>query len=231
MECQLWICKAYPLTLSLKKSCFFLKHFEFVGIDVSMDGNHPGISKHQLLDHWPKPEFVCNVVSFIGFVQLYSAFIPYFKVRTKPLKDIMQHEYTSRVGNLWTPAAAASFDELHQCILCNPCFCHFNHKKLTILQTNFLSQDFGYIVCQPDDDDASLQLVSQNMSGNESGFITSTSKGKLHLIAFGSWRTCGNEPHLHLYLEEIFAGDWAMSKCCHVLFGHCFVWVMDCYAA
>ncbi len=33
-ECQLQICKAYHLTLSLKKSCFFLKHFKFVGIDV-----------------------------------------------------------------------------------------------------------------------------------------------------------------------------------------------------
>ncbi len=69
------------------------------------------MSKHQLLDHWPKPEFVCNVASFIGFVQFYSVFIPYFKVRSKPLRDIMQHEYTSRVGDLWTLAARAAFEE------------------------------------------------------------------------------------------------------------------------
>ncbi len=54
MEHQLWICKAYCLTLSLKKSCFFLKRFKFVGIDVSPGGNCPAMSKHQLLDHWPK---------------------------------------------------------------------------------------------------------------------------------------------------------------------------------
>jgi hypothetical protein len=112
MECQLQICKAYHLTLSLKKSCFFLKRFEFVGIDVSPDGNRPGMSKHQLLDHWPKPEFVCNVARFIDFVQFYSTFIPYFEVRAKPLRDIMQHKFTLRVGDLWTPTAAATFDEL-----------------------------------------------------------------------------------------------------------------------
>jgi hypothetical protein len=39
MECQLRICKAYRLTLSLKKSHFFPTRFKFVGIDVSADGN------------------------------------------------------------------------------------------------------------------------------------------------------------------------------------------------
>jgi hypothetical protein len=68
------------------------------------------MSKHQLL-HWPTPEFVRNIASFIVFVQFYSAFIPYFKVCAKPLRDIMQHEYTLRVEDLWTPAAAAAFDE------------------------------------------------------------------------------------------------------------------------
>jgi hypothetical protein len=92
MECQLQNCKAYWLNLSLKKSHFFVKRFDFVEINVSLDGNCPAMSKHQLLDHWPTPEFVCNIASFIGFVWIYSAFIPYFEVRAKPLWEIMQHE-------------------------------------------------------------------------------------------------------------------------------------------
>jgi hypothetical protein len=228
MECQLRICKAYHLTLSLKKSCFFLKHFKFVGIDVSPDGNCPMMSKHQLLDHWPTPEFVCNIASFIGFIQFYSAFNPYFEVRVKPLCNIMQHEYTVRVSDLWTPAAAAAFNELSHCILCNHCLCHFNHRKLTILWTDFSSHGFGYVVCQPDDNNnASLQLVAQYMSGNQFDFMISTSNGTLYLVAFGSRQTCGNESHLHSYLGEIFAGDWAMGKCRHMLFGNCFIWVTD----
>ncbi len=61
--------------------------------------------------------------------------------------------------------------------------------------------------------------------------MTVTSKGTLHLVAFGSWQTRGNKPHLHLYLGKSFAGDWAMGKCCHMLFRHCFIWVTDSYAA
>jgi hypothetical protein len=49
IECQLCVAKAYRLTLSLKKSHVFPKRFEFVGIDISPDGNCPAMSKHDLL--------------------------------------------------------------------------------------------------------------------------------------------------------------------------------------
>jgi len=88
IEFQLRICKAYRLSLSLKKSHFFPKRFEFVGIDVLADGNRPAVSKHELLRHWPVPEIVCNVASFVGFLQFYSNFIPHFEIRALPLRDI-----------------------------------------------------------------------------------------------------------------------------------------------
>ena len=54
MKCQLRVCQANQLSLSLCKSCIFSKRFEFVGIDVCPDGNCPAMSKHQLLEHWPQ---------------------------------------------------------------------------------------------------------------------------------------------------------------------------------
>ncbi len=67
IRCQLRICKAYRLTLSLQKSHFFPKHLEFVRIDVSPEGNRPAMSKHELITHWPIPELVREFASFIGF--------------------------------------------------------------------------------------------------------------------------------------------------------------------
>ncbi len=231
MEYQLRICKAYHLTLSLKKSQFFLKQFKFVGIDVLPDGNRPAMSKHQLLEHWPKPEYIHDVASFVGFLQFYSAFIPFFEVRATLLREIMKHEYTSQVGDLWNSITAAAFEELQKCLLNDPCLRRFDHKKLTILQTDFSSLVFGFIVRQPDNNDASLALITQYMSGNGFDFMTTNSNGTLHPIAFGLQRTQGNKRHLHSYLGKLFAGDWAMGKCCHMLFGCCFIWVTDCYAA
>jgi hypothetical protein len=74
MTCQLKVCIAYRLSLKLGKSYFFPKRFEFVGIDVSPDGNRPAKSKHGLLTSWPVPEFVRDVAKFIGFAQFYSRF-------------------------------------------------------------------------------------------------------------------------------------------------------------
>ncbi len=43
-ECQLLVCQAYQLSLSLQKSHIFQEHFKFVGIDVCSDGNCPAMS-------------------------------------------------------------------------------------------------------------------------------------------------------------------------------------------
>jgi hypothetical protein len=72
MECQLRVCQSYRLSLSLRKSHIFPKHFEFVGIAVCLDGNRPAMS--------PLPETVRDVAKIIGFAQFYSKFIPHFEL-------------------------------------------------------------------------------------------------------------------------------------------------------
>jgi hypothetical protein len=121
IECQLRVAKAYRLILSLKKSHFFPKHFEFVGIDVSPDGDRPAMSKHELLKHRPTPTLVRNVASFVGFLQFYSKFIPCFELQAEPLQEIMKHKYTKEIGSMWTMTAQATFNNLRQSVLLGPC--------------------------------------------------------------------------------------------------------------
>ena len=92
MECQLRVCKAYRLSLSLKKSRFFPPRVEFVGIDVCPDGNCPAMSKHDLLQTWPDPATVRDVAKFVGFGQFYSRFILHFELLIQPLRTIMKEE-------------------------------------------------------------------------------------------------------------------------------------------
>jgi hypothetical protein len=49
IRCQLKVCQAYRLSLNLRKSHFFPRHFKFVGIDVSPDGNRPAKSNTNYL--------------------------------------------------------------------------------------------------------------------------------------------------------------------------------------
>jgi hypothetical protein len=99
MECQLRVCQAYCLSLSLKKSFIFPKRFEFVGNDVCPDGNRPAQSKHQLLQSWPSPEIVRDVAKFIGFAQF----------------------YTDPVAAIWTVACQRAFIDIREAILSDPC--------------------------------------------------------------------------------------------------------------
>ena len=109
IRCQLHICKAYQLTLSLAKSHFFPKHLEFIGINVPPNGNRPAMSKHKLIKHWPIPELVCDIAYFISFLQFYSKFINNFEIQLETLCRVMDREYTERVGGIWTSETQTNF--------------------------------------------------------------------------------------------------------------------------
>jgi hypothetical protein len=116
--------------------------------------------------------------------------------------------------------AREAFDDPRDFVLCDPCLCRFNPKKLTVFRSDFSAKGFGYVVCQADDDDVSLALESQFSLGNGFHFLTKSNVGVLYPVAFGSRRTRGNEKHIHSYLGEGFCGDWAMNKVRHMCYGH-----------
>jgi hypothetical protein len=67
-------------------------------------------------------------------------------------------------------------------------------------------------------------------SGSDFLFMTKDSNASLRPVAFGGRKCRGNEVRLHSHLGEGFAGDWAVNKNRHMLFGQRFVSVTDCYA-
>jgi hypothetical protein len=231
MECQLRVCRSYRLSLSLKKSFIFPRRFEFVGNDVSPNGNRPAQSNYQLLESWPKPEIVRDIAKFIRFAQFYSVYIHHFELCIAPLRKItIKLEYTDPVASLWLDAAQRSMDDVKDAILLDPCLMQFNHNWLIVLQTNFSSLGFGYVVCQPGTDESSEAAMVAYCSGSDFAFMTKEAKGVLRPVAFGGCHCRGNQIRLHSHLGEGFAGDWAINKNCHMLFRTQFVWVTDCYA-
>ncbi len=171
IECQLKICQAYQLSLNLHKSHIFPSRFEFVGIDVCPDGNHPAQSKHTLLKTWPASKTVCNVAKFIGFAQFYSRFIHNFGLRFAPLHKITKQEYTNPVAQYWSTAAQNSLDVIKNAILANPCILRFDYRKLIILRTDFLCLVFGWVLCQPGDNEASNKAVQDYHLGKGFNFM------------------------------------------------------------
>jgi hypothetical protein len=193
MECQLCICQSQNLSLSLKKSHIFPKRFTFVGVDVSPDGNRPAMSKHSLLHHWPAPELVREVAKFIGFTQFYLRFIPQFEQRISTLHAIMKNEYTDPVCPYWSSDAQAAFQDICSALLSDPCLKRYDHCLLLVLHTNFSADGFGYVALQPGNNIESRLAMTRHMEGGKFEFMDKSSKGILHLIAFGCRCIWGNK--------------------------------------
>jgi hypothetical protein len=143
MKCQLCVCQSQNLSLSLKKSHVFPNRFEFVGVNVSPDGNRPAMSKHSLLHHWPAPELVWDIAKFVGFAQFYLRFIPQFKQHISTLRAIMTNEYTDPVCPYWSSDAQAAFQDIRSALLSDPCLKRYDHRLLLVLRTNFSADGFG----------------------------------------------------------------------------------------
>ncbi len=107
------------------------------------------MSKHDLLRTWPDPATVRDVAKFVGFGQFYSRFIPHFELLIQPLRTIMKEEYTAPIQPHWTSAAQDSWRLIKEAILADPCLQRYDHRRLTILRTDFSAAGFGYVVCQP----------------------------------------------------------------------------------
>ncbi len=230
IRCQLKVCHAHRLSLNLRKSHFFPAHFEFVGIGVCADGNRPAKLKHNLLLTWPAPKFVCNVAKFIGFCQFYSRFIHHLELRIAPLRELTKHEYTDPIKPLWTDATQAAWEDMKTAIVSDPCLKRFDYLKLAVLLADFSAMGFGYVLLQPGSNDASTQAAQDYLDGKAFTFMTKGSVATLHPVCFGARKCRGNEVRRHSHLGKCFAGDYAINKTRHYVFGQHFVWVTDCYA-
>jgi hypothetical protein len=203
---------------------------EFVGTDVTPDGNRPAQSKHALLRTWAKPSIVKDVASFVGFAVFYSKYIAWFESRITRLCKIMKNDSSTPLTDLWDAAAQSEFDDIRNAILSDPVLRRFDYRRRLYLLSDFCKDGFGYTAAKPGYDDASLTAARREDEGGECEFLLPGSQLTLHPIAFGCRRIRGNKKRLHSHLGEGFAGDWAINKIRHLIFCREFTWVTDCYA-
>jgi hypothetical protein len=157
-------------------------------------------------------------------------FIHHFEICIAPLREITKLKYTKSVAPHWTPAMQTVLDDMKEAILSYQCLLCFDYHKLIVLHTDFSKDGFGFVLCQPASDEAMLKAVQDYRDGKGFSFKTRSSSAVLHPVCFGAYRSRGNEVWLHSHLGKGFAGDYAINKCRHMLFGQRFVWVTDCYA-
>ena len=167
LTCQLEVCMSQNLSLSLKKCLFCQERVEFVGHDVCEDGNRPAQSKHELLKTWPTFQVARDIASFLGFLNFYSQYIPYFEQRVALLRPLASLEMEESVSKLMKKEQLAAREDMITAVISDPCVDRFNPKKRSYLMMDASKLGYGYNFCQPNDDPASIAAMEREMAGGE----------------------------------------------------------------
>jgi hypothetical protein len=85
--CQVFI--KYRVSLKLGKCDFLKNRFEYVGHDITADGNCPAESKFDLVKDWSLPSNGQGLRSFVSLCNFYHRFCPWFEVSVKPFRSLI----------------------------------------------------------------------------------------------------------------------------------------------
>ena len=90
LECICKIFRKYRVSFRLDKCDFLKPRVEYVGHDVTNDGNYPASSKLNMINDWKLPERGESLSSFIGLLNFYHRYTPYMKIRLKPIRGLLK---------------------------------------------------------------------------------------------------------------------------------------------
>ena len=71
MECVCKVFRKYRVSFRLKKCDFLKDRVEYVGHDITNEGNCPAQSKFNLINDWQLPSTGQTLLSFIGLINFY----------------------------------------------------------------------------------------------------------------------------------------------------------------
>ena len=96
-DCVCKVFQEYCVSFRLDKCKFLENRVEFVGHDLTPDGNCPASSKFDLIIDWEIPLSGQSLHSFVGLVIFYYKYSPYLKMRVKPLTKLIKDYFRKHI--------------------------------------------------------------------------------------------------------------------------------------
>ena len=241
-RCVLEVLQFYRATVKLKKCRFCPQHAEFVGLDLTSDGNQPADSKmkffHEL--ELSPPKTMTDLRHFIGLLGFYQQWIPLYEVRIRTWRDYQAlcppgtatpEEEANFLQNIWTHQDEALRLELLSEIKSKPSLVRPDYNRRFYLKTDWCKHAMAGVLLQADPSDAAAfkhELTEQR--GGPCTFDSKRTPTSLRLLplAYISRRTTTAEQSYHSYIGEASTGVWAIRKFQRYLLGPEFTWMTDC---
>jgi hypothetical protein len=230
-ECVCCVFRKYRVSFRLDKCEFLKNRVEYVGHDLTPTGNCPAKSKFNLITDWKLPTTGQALHSFVGLVNYYAKYCPFFEIKLKPMRKMIRDWYRSNIPLMaWSPSLIALFEELKKDITSSPVLARFDPSQPTFLKTDWSANGMGWILMQPAMDEDSQRAVKELKDTGECKFDLSIKGPRLNPVAYGS-RGCSDMERLfHSFVGEAACGRWAISQNRKFLWGNHFYWMCDCKA-
>ena len=90
--CVLTVLQHHRVTVNLRKSRFFPKRAEFVGVDVLPTGNAPAHAKNKAIQDLTRPVTFTDLRLLIGLLGFYRNWIPLYETRIAPWRKILKKQ-------------------------------------------------------------------------------------------------------------------------------------------
>ena len=131
----------YRVSVWLKK-CDFLKYgIEYVIHAVIEQGKCPAQSESDLINNWELIKNLQALFLFIGLVNFYHQYAPYFYIRMKPLPKFLNIFYRKPIAIMaWTQELVTLFHKLKFGGNYSPVVTIFEPDKPTILNTDWSTE-------------------------------------------------------------------------------------------
>ena len=229
LDCVLQVLVKYRVSLKLPKCDFLKNRFEYVGHDITADGNCPAESKFNLITDWTLPSTGQGLRSFVSLCNYYHRFCPWFEIGVKPFRALISEFHRQPIPrDRWTPDLEALFSKLKHDIVSSPLLARFDSSKPCFLKTDWSAEGFGFILMQPDDSDESTAALEHLRKTGECKFDLTLKGARLRPIRFGSRRCTEKETHYHSFVGEAAVGRWGIGMNRKFLWGSEFYWLCDC---
>lgn len=228
------ICKTFQkfrCSFQLKKCEFLKERVEYVGHDLTSEGNCPAQSKFDLIRDWHLPTEGQSLHSFIGLLNFYHKYLPYMEIRLKPLRALERQYRRSSIPQLaWTQDLMSLFSEMKLAITSSPMLARYDPAKPTFIKTDWCALGMAWIIMQPDNSDESASATKIMLNEGICNFDLTLDGARLQPIAFGSRSCTSTESHFHSFVGEVCSGRWGFAKNRRYLWGNKFWWMCDCKA-
>jgi hypothetical protein len=63
-----------------------MERFEYMGHDITAEGNTPANSKYDMVQQWPLPSTAKNLLLFVSLCSFYQWFVPWFGENARELR-------------------------------------------------------------------------------------------------------------------------------------------------